>query len=263
MKPLTEFAHVGFAYGDRSVLADLDASVFENECIAVVGPNGAGKTTLLRLAAGTLAPACGEVFLKNRDLRSLKQREIAKSIAFVPQNVEVPFSFTVEQFVEQGRTPFLRMFGGLSLVDYEAVRRAMELTDTCSLRSRIFNELSGGERQRVKIALGLAQQPQLLLLDEPMQHLDIGRQFEMIDLIDSLRHEGIAIVASMHDLGLIEGTFSSVWLLSPDQPIRQGSPEEILRPEILEIAFNCQPRHRPRLQQRMQERMPNRMEHAS
>ncbi|MGA3010119.1 MAG: ABC transporter ATP-binding protein [Terracidiphilus sp.] len=263
MKPLIEFAHVGFAYGDRSVLTDLDATVFGNQCIAVVGPNGAGKTTLLRLAAGTLAPAHGKVLLKHKDLRSLKQREIARSVAFVPQNVEVPFSFTVEQFVEQGRTPFLQMFAGLSLVDYDAMRRAMELTDTWSLRSRVFNELSGGERQRVKIALGLAQQPRLLLLDEPMQHLDIGRQFEMIDLIDLLRREGISIVASMHDLALIEGTFSSVWLLSPDQPMRQGLPEEILRPEILEVAFNCQPHHRPRLQRRIEERMRDRMEHAS
>jgi len=179
-------------------------------------------------------------------------------VAFVPQNVDVPFSFTVEEFVEQGRTPFLKMFGGLSAADYEAMGRAMELTDTWSLRSRVFNELSGGERQRVKIALGLAQQPQLLLLDEPMQHLDIGRQFEMIDLIELLRREGIAIVASMHDLALIQGTFSSVWLMSPDEPMRQGSPEEILRPEVLEIAFNCQPHHRPKLMERMRDRM----EHA-
>ncbi len=258
MKPLIEFAQVGFAYGDRNILRDMDASVFENQCIAVVGPNGAGKTTLLRLAAGTLAPAYGQVALRGTDLRSLKQREIARSVAFVPQNVEVPFSFTVEQFVEQGRTPFLKMFGGLCSADYEAMRRAMELTDTWLLRSRVFNELSGGERQRAKIALGLAQQPQLLLLDEPMQHLDIGRQFEMIDLIDLLRRQGIAIVASMHDLALIEGTFSSVWLMSPGEPMRQGSPDEILRPEILEIAFNCLPRHRPRLL----ERMRNRMEHV-
>jgi len=258
MKPLIEFVRVGFSYGDKNVLRDLDASVFENQCIAVVGPNGAGKTTLLRLAAGTLAPACGEVYLKCRDLRILKQREIARSVAFVPQNVEVPFSFTVEQFVEQGRTPFLKLFGGLCAADYEAMRRAMELTDTWSRRSRVFNELSGGERQRVKIALGLAQQPQMLLLDEPMQHLDIGRQFEMIDLIHLLRREGIAIVASMHDLALIGGTFSSVWLMSPDVPMRQGSPEEILRPDVLEIAFNTLPHHRSRLL----ERMRNPMEYA-
>jgi iron complex transport system ATP-binding protein len=255
MIPLVEFLHVSFAYEHRSVICDLDATIFENDCIALVGSNGVGKTTLLRLATGTLTPARGMVTLQSSPLESLKQREIARSVAFVPQNVEVPFSFTVEQFVQQGRTPFLKMFGGLCVSDYEAVRRAMELTDTWSLRARVFNQLSGGERQRVKIALGLAQQPQLLLLDEPMQHLDIGRQLELIDLIDSLRREGIAIVASMHDLALIEGTFSSVWLMSPDAPMQKGSPEEILQPEILESAFRCSPRHRPRLVEHARNRM--------
>jgi iron complex transport system ATP-binding protein len=255
MMPLIEFQHVSFAYADRNVIRDLDATIFENECIAVVGPNGVGKTTLLRLATGMLTPGNGKVTLKLRSLDSLKQRQIARSVAFVPQNVEVPFSFTVQQFVEQGRTPFVKMFGGLCASDYVAVRRAMELTDTWALRARVFNQLSGGERQRVKIALGLAQEPQLLLLDEPMQHLDIGRQFEMIDLIDSLRSEGIAIVASMHDLALIEGTFSSVWLMSPGTQMQQGSPEEMLRPEILEGAFQCPPRHRPRLLDRARNRM--------
>jgi len=169
--------------------------------------------------------------------------------------VEIAFPFTVEQFVQQGRTPFLRMFGGLGATDREAVERAMALTDTWALRSRIFNQLSGGERQRVKIALGLAQQPQLLLLDEPMQHLDIGRQFEMIELIGTLRQEGIAILASMHDLGLIDGAFSSVWLLSPGEPLRQGSPQEMLNPEVLEVAFDCPPREHTMFSQHAQDRM--------
>ena len=255
MRPLIEFMQVNFAYGENSVISELDATIFDNECIALVGPNGVGKTTLLRLATGTLTPARGSVALKSRPLDSLRQREIARSVAFVPQNVEVPFSFTVRQFVEQGRTPFLKMFGGLGAADYEAIRRAMEWTDTWRLRSRIFNQLSGGERQRVKMALGLAQQPQLLLLDEPMQHLDIGRQFEMIDLIGSLRREGIAIVASMHDLALIEGTFSSVWLMSLNEPMQQGFPEDMLRPEALENAFRCSPRHRLRLLERTRNRL--------
>lgn len=258
MMPLLEFDRVGFGYGEGSLFSNLSARIFENDCIALVGRNGIGKTTLLRLAAGILAPNSGEVRLKNRALRPMKRREIARSVAFVPQNVEIPFSFTVEQFVEQGRTPFLKMFGGLDAADREAMERAMALTDTSSLRSRAFNELSGGERQRVKIALGLAQQPQLLLLDEPMQHLDIGRQFEMIDLIGTLREEGIAILASMHDLSLIEGVFPSMWLLSQDDAMRQGTPREMLQPQLLEHAFHCSLRHRHRLM----EHIRNRMEHA-
>jgi iron complex transport system ATP-binding protein len=255
MRPLLEFDHVGFGYAERNLFSDLNARIFSHDCIALVGRNGVGKTTLLRLAAGILAPDSGDVRLNHKELRSLKHREIARSIAFVPQNVEIPFSFTVEQFVEQGRTPFLKLFGGLNTADREAMERAMALTDTWSLRSRAFNELSGGERQRVKIALGLAQQPQLLLLDEPMQHLDIGRQFEMIDLIASLRHEGIAILASMHDLALIDGVFPSVWLLSQDEAMRQGSPQELLQPEVIESAFNFLPHHRSMLLERTRNRM--------
>ncbi|HTU46987.1 MAG TPA: ABC transporter ATP-binding protein, partial [Bryobacteraceae bacterium] len=141
MRPLIEFVHADFAYGENNVISDLDATICENECIALIGPNGVGKTTLLRLATGTLTPTCGGVTLKSRPLDSLRQREIARSVAFVPQNVEVPFPFTVRQFVEQGRTPFLKMFGGLGAADYEAVRQAMEWTDTWSLRARVFNQL--------------------------------------------------------------------------------------------------------------------------
>ncbi|MGA9389721.1 MAG: ABC transporter ATP-binding protein [Candidatus Sulfotelmatobacter sp.] len=254
MTPLLEFDQASFSYGNRTVLSDIHAAISDSECITLVGPNGVGKTTLLRLAAGILVPRTGDVRLHGQVLQSLKQRTIARSIALVPQNVEVPFAFTVEQFIEQGRTPFLRMFGGLRPADREAIEEAMDLTDTRSLRSRVFNQLSGGERQRVKIALGLAQRPELLLLDEPTQHLDIGRQFEMVDLIRSLSRRGIAILASMHDLTLIEGTFSSVWLLSAGEPIRKGTPEEMLQPELLEHAFNCPPRHRPVLVERIRAR---------
>jgi iron complex transport system ATP-binding protein len=252
--PLLEFARASFSYGDRPILTDIDAAISDHDCITLVGPNGVGKTTLLRLAAGTLVPEIGEVRLRGQPLQSLKQRTVARSIALVPQNVEVPFAFTVEQFIEQGRTPFLTMFGGLRPTDRGAIEEAMDLTDTQTLRSRVFNQLSGGERQRVKIALGLAQRPELLLLDEPTQHLDIGRQFEMIDLIHSLSRRGIAILASMHDLTLIEGTFSSVWLLSPGEAMRKGTPEEILQPELLERAFSCPPRHRPVLVERIRGR---------
>lgn len=254
MTPLLEFAQVSFSYGDRLVLSEINATVSDGECTALVGPNGVGKTTLLRLAAGTLSARVGEVRLHGQPLEQLKQRTIARSIALVPQTVDVPFAFTVEQFIEQGRTPFLRMFGGLQSTDRAAIGEALDLTDTRSLRFRVFNQLSGGERQRVKIALGLAQQPQLLLLDEPTQHLDIGRQLEMVDLIRSLSRRGIAILATMHDLTLIEGAFSSVWLLSPEDAMRKGTPEDILQPELLERAFKCPPRHRSMLQDRIRGR---------
>jgi iron complex transport system ATP-binding protein len=127
------------------------------------------------------------------------------------------------------------------------VERALELTAVTSLRKRIFNELSGGERQRVKLALGLAQEPRLLLLDEPTQNLDLGRQLELLGYVRLLNDEGVTILAAMHDLQLIPGVFSSVLLLGPDQEVRKGDPQDLLQPDILERAFDCPPRRHPKL----------------
>jgi iron complex transport system ATP-binding protein len=177
---------------------------------------------------------------------------VACTVALVPQQLDVPFQFTVREVVEQGRTPYLRFLRGLMSEDRMAVDRALDLADVTGLQKRIFNELSGGERQRVKIALGLAQEPKLLLLDEPTQNLDIGRQVELIDLLHFLHEEGITIFASIHDLQLVEGNFSSVLLLSPDTPLMRGTAEEILKPSLLEKAFNCPPRRHPLLLERIQ-----------
>ncbi|MBT9331255.1 ABC transporter ATP-binding protein [Paracidobacterium acidisoli] len=246
MTTLLEFADVSFGYTAEPILEAVNATVSAGECIALIGPNGAGKTTLLRLAAGMLTPASGEVRFQGAPLRRRSRQHIARSIALVPQNLDVPFAFTVEQIVEQGRTPFIRALGGLQRTDREAIENALELTDTGYLRARIFNQLSGGERQRVKIALGLAQQPRLLLLDEPAQQLDIARQMEMMQLIRSLRSQGITLLASMHDLFLIDDTFSSVCSISPGEPLQQGPVDEMLCPESLERIFHCPPGSLPR-----------------
>lgn len=247
MTPLLQFVDVSFSYQQRRVLQAVSFCVEQGECGALIGPNGIGKTTLLRLAAGVLGCSRGTVSLAGRGLHTLGRREAARLVALVPQRFEVPFDFTVEQIVEQGRTPYLGLFAGFKRPDRHAVERALGLADVTSLRNRIFNELSGGERQRVKIALGLAQEPRLLLLDEPTQNLDLGRQLELLDSIRALNDEGVTILAAMHDLQLIPGTFSSVLLLEPDQEARKGSPHDILRPDILERAFDCPPRRHPKL----------------
>jgi iron complex transport system ATP-binding protein len=245
MTTLLRFDKVHFAYGERTLLPDATFDLQAGSCTALIGPNGAGKTTLLRIAGGVLRPRSGHVFLGDDPLHLLPARQIARSLALVPQHLELPFPFTVQQVVEQGRTPYLRLLRGATREDRIAVERALDLTDTAELRRRVFNELSGGERQRVKIALGLAQQPKLLLLDEPTQNLDIGRQVELIDLLHLLRAEGIAVLASIHDLHLVRGNFDRVLLLSPGEPLRSGSPEKMLEPALLERAFNCPPNRHP------------------
>jgi iron complex transport system ATP-binding protein len=245
MNPLLSFRDVCFGYDGLEVIESASFDLQAGGCTALIGPNGAGKTTILRLAAGTLHCQSGSVILNDVPLHRLPLRKVARTVALVPQQLDVPFQFTVREVVEQGRTPYLGFLRGPTSDDRLAVDRALELTDVTDLQRRIFNELSGGERQRVKIALGLAQQPKLLLLDEPTQNLDIGRQVELIDLLHFLRAEGITIFASIHDLQLLEGNFSSVLLLSPETPLMNGTPEEILKPPILEKAFNCPPRRHP------------------
>ena len=253
MIPLLNFQEVCFGYDRSDVIRSASFGLEAGSCAALIGPNGAGKSTLLRLAAGTLSARSGSILLNGTPLRNLGLRHVARTVALVPQLLDVPFQFTVRQVVEQGRTPYLGLLRGPDKGDRIAVDRALDLTDVTGLQNRVFNELSGGERQRVKIALGLAQQPKLLLLDEPTQNLDIGRQVELIDLLHFLGDEGITIFASIHELQLLEGNFSSVLLLSPDMPLMEGTTQEILKPAILEKAFNCPPRRHPLLLERAQQ----------
>jgi iron complex transport system ATP-binding protein len=252
MSSLLSFCDVSFGYGGSDLIQSVSFGLEAGSCTALIGPNGAGKTTMLKLAAGTLQCRSGSVLLDDVPLDTLALRTVARTIALVPQQLDVPFQFTVREVVEQGRTPYLGFLRGPMSEDRIAVDRALDLADVTGLQKRIFNELSGGERQRVKIALGLAQQPKLLLLDEPTQNLDIGRQVELIDLLHFLRAEGITIFASIHDLQLVEGNFSSALLLSPEMPLMSGSPEEVMKPSVLEKAFNCPPRRHPLLLERMQ-----------
>ncbi len=242
---------VGFRYGPRSILEGVSLTLAPRTCTALIGPNGVGKTTLLRLASGALAASDGNVTLAGRPASSLSKKERAHRVALVPQQLEVPFDFTVQQIVEQGRSPYLGLLRGPRREDRLAVDRALALTDVTSLRDRVFNELSGGERQRVKIALGLAQRAELLLLDEPTQNLDIGRQAELIDLLHALRDEGLTIFASIHDLHLIPGNFDQVHLLGPEHSLITGTPEDVLTVGHLTRAFHCPPGRHPLLMPRL------------
>jgi len=241
MTPLLQLAGVSFDYGSRPVLRDIKLSVLEGSCTALIGPNGVGKSTLLRLASGALKPASGHLLLNGEPIAAISSRRRSRWVALVPQQLDVPFEFTVQQIVEQGRTPYLGVLRGLLHED------RMALADVATLRHRIFNELSGGERQRVKIALGLAQEPKLLLLDEPTQNLDIGRQVELIDLFHYLRDSGITIFASIHDLHLVPGNFAEVHLLGPDHSLLSGKPEDVLTSANLTAAFRCAPGRHPLL----------------
>ncbi len=235
---ILEFRHVCFRRGSRLLLDRLSFGIETQEMVALLGPNGVGKTTMLKLISRMLQPTSGSILLENKPLAQWPRRELPRRVALVPQELEIPFNFQVEEIVAQGRVPYLPLFGGFSALDDEAVESAMEAVDITGLRHRFYSELSGGERQRVKIAIGLAQQPSLMLLDEPTQHLDVGRQIELIALLHRLNQRGITILAAVHDLTLVAENFSSVILLTPEPAWIAGSAEEVLRPDLLERAFS-------------------------
>ena len=238
--PVLEFRNVGFAHGAggaRRVFEDLCFAVQPGAMVALMGPNGVGKTTLLKLAAGLLRPQSGEVLVDGRRLQNWPRRLLSCTVALVPQELEVPFAFRVEEIVAQGRVPHMGWFGGPGARDLKVVEMAMREVDLLPLRDRVFAELSGGEQQRVKIAIALAQQPRLMLLDEPTQHLDLGRQIEVMGLLRTLVERGITIVAAMHDLALVREHCSSGILLFPASRAVAGPLAELLRPDVLERAY--------------------------
>ena len=238
MSAMLQISNVSFCYEHRQVFERINLTLNAGSSTALIGANGSGKTTLLRLASGTLKPRSGSVLLKGSAIAGMSHQERSRVVALVPQQLEMPFDFTVQQIVEQGRTPYLGLLRRPAIEDRDAVDRAMQLTDTIQFRHRIFNQLSGGERQRVKIALGLAQRAELLLLDEPTQNLDIGRQAELMDLLHRLQGEGITILASIHDLHLVHGNFDDVHLLGPDRSLVSGTAHEVLTPDNLAKAFH-------------------------
>ena len=238
MPALLEFRDVSFSRGPRLLLDRMSFSLEKQDMVALLGPNGIGKTTLLRLATRLLQPGHGEILLEGKTLSQWSRRSLPQTVALVSQDLEVPFRFRVEEIVEQGRAPHAPLFGSNRAVDREVVEEAMEAVGVTHLRRRIYSELSGGERQRVKIAIGLAQQPKLMLLDEPTQHLDIGRQIELLALLRDLNQRGLTIIAAVHDLNLVAENFTSVILLTPEPSWIAGSTADVLRPQLLERAFS-------------------------
>lgn len=228
---------VTFGYERVPLLYDVQLQVRQEEMVGLLGPNGSGKTTLLRLISGVILPQQGTIVLDGRNLRDWGRRGVAQKIAVVPQELHVPFAFTVEQMVSLGRTPYSNWLGSKSRNDDNIVQDAMRAADVISLANRIFNELSGGERQRVMVAMALAQQPKLLLLDEPTAHLDIKYQIEMLELVQRLNHErGVTVIAALHDLNLAARYFPRLVLFQRGI-VADAGPAEVLEPHLLKRVY--------------------------
>ncbi len=208
--------------------------------VALIGPNGSGKTTLIKLAAGVLTPGHGEVLLDGASLKSSSRREIARRIAVVPQYFHMPFAFTVSEVVMLGRTPFIKALSRETEGYHSMARHAMELAGIKQFSSRTFNELSGGERQKAILAMALAQEPKLLLLDKPTAHLDINHQVAILELVKGLnRKQGVTVVGAMHDLNLATLYFDHLVLLKEGTIFTEGSPSLVLTEMTIHDVFGA------------------------
>jgi iron complex transport system ATP-binding protein len=234
---LLNVERVSFGYGREPLLYNVHLQVHAGEMLGLLGPNGSGKTTLLRLVSGVLRPRQGKIFLEGRDLQQWGRRGAAQHIAVVPQELHMPFAFTVEHMVSLGRTPFVNFFGSQTRHDSLVVQEAMQAAGIDMLAGRVFNQLSGGERQRVLIAMALSQEPKLLLLDEPTSHLDIKYQVETLELVQQLnRARGVTVIAAMHDLNLAARYFPRL-LLFQRGIVADAGPAEVLEPELLSRVY--------------------------
>lgn len=235
--PALAYRGAAVALGGRAVLRGVDLEIRAGEVVVLAGRNGAGKTTLLRLATRTLRPDAGAVALGGRPLAGFGRAELARRIAIVPQETFVPFPFRAGEVVLMGRAPHLGLLGFDSPGDVARARAAMERLGIEALADRSVLELSGGERQLVMVARALAQEADVLLLDEPTAHLDLARRLALLELVRALAREGRAALLVTHDLGLAARGGDRVALLSEGRILAAGPPAETLTPELLRRAF--------------------------
>ncbi len=229
--------NVSFGYGDNRVLEAVDLRVDRGELVGVVGPNGSGKTTLLKLITGVLRPSGGHIETHGKDLMAVSSKTRARLVSIVPQNPQLPLSFSVLDLVLMGRNPHLKLLQWERQPDVEIARRAMQLTETDHLEDRALATLSGGERQRAVVAMAIAQQTPLLLLDEPTSSLDLAHQLKVMDVVTQSRSsmDGAVLIA-MHDLTLAAQYCERLVMLAHGRVLVEGSPEEVLTDEnIFEV----------------------------
>ena len=221
-----------------SVLRGVDLAVHPGEMVALLGANGCGKTTLLRLVSGSLRPQQGMVDVAGRPAGDWTRDALARRVAVLPQQLDLPDGFRAAELVEMGRAPHARRLFGSTAADERAIQRALADADALDLADRFPHELSGGERQRVLVAMALAQEPELLLLDEPTLHMDLAHQVALLRAMRRLRAErGLTVLAVLHDLNLAAAFAPRVVVLHQGRIAADGDPAAVLTPDLVARVF--------------------------
>jgi len=232
---------LNFSYNGKPVLKGVNLEVKEGEFLGILGPNGSGKTTLLKCLNRSLKVPRQKVTVQGKDVKDISRKELARTYAVVEQEVTFGFDFTVEEVVSMGRYPHLGRFEFESPSHRAIVRRSMKYTEVYSLRKKPITKISGGEKQRVMIAMALAQEPKILLLDEPTKNLDIGHTLDILDLIRKRnRKEGATVVAVLHDLSLAARYCDRVVLLDEGHVYAAGKAVKVLSPGNIARVFGVE-----------------------
>ncbi|MDD4356586.1 MAG: ABC transporter ATP-binding protein [Smithellaceae bacterium] len=233
--------NISFRYADKPVLEDISLGLDRAEIIAVIGPNGSGKTTLLKLINATLFPLSGRVLIEDKDTTHWTRREIARTVAIVPQESPAIFPFFAEEIVMMGRFPYLGSLAFEARSDYRIAREAMAQTDCLSFAHRRFNELSAGERQRVLIARALAQEPKILLLDESTVFLDLKHQAQFLSLLRQLnRDRHLTVIFVTHDVNLAAQNADQLLLLYKGKKYAIGTPADVLTARNMKEVYDVE-----------------------
>lgn len=236
--PALAAEQIGVGYSERAVLHDLSLHIRHGQITALVGPNGSGKSTLLKALARLLQPSKGSILLDGKAIHTLSTTQVARQMAILPQGPTAPHGLTVRELVEQGRYPHVGALRMLKTQDHAAIEMALALTHMNEFAHRALDSLSGGERQRAWIALTLAQDTPILLLDEPTTFLDIGHQLEVLELVQQLNRErSMTIVLVLHDLNQAARYADRMVVLNRGQVRADGTPSAVLTPDLLAEVF--------------------------
>lgn len=225
---------------ERNIIDGMSFTVNKGDFAALIGPNGAGKTTVFRVLSGYVRVTGGSIRIKGKNILELSHAERAGIMAVVPQNVFSPLSYTVRQIVEMGRVSRLSRFAAPSKTDIQAISYAMNVMDVDSYSETPFNNLSGGEKQRVMLAMALAQEPEILLLDEPTSHLDIGHSSQLMKILSGLnRGRNLTILLISHDINIAAKYSSRIILMKSGRIMGDGDARHVLEPNLIESAYGC------------------------
>ncbi|APQ73267.1 ABC transporter ATP-binding protein [Clostridium botulinum] len=234
-----ETKNLDIAYEDTLIVKELNMQIPKGKITSIIGANGCGKSTILKSVGRILKPKKGVVHLSGQDISKLSTKEIAKKMAILPQNPIAPSGLTVSELVAYGRFPHQKGFGNLTEEDKRIVKWALAATKLSEFERREVDTLSGGQRQRVWIAMALAQQTDLILLDEPTTYLDLAHQLEVLKLLYELnRNQKCTIVMVLHDLNLAARFSDYIIAIQKGAIIKYGNPEEVMTPEVLRKTFN-------------------------